>query len=292
MILPIRTTIVPRRTPYANYAIILLNVVIFLFTSTFAEITARESLRPWADSFMLTPHHPYLWQFITYAFLHGGFMHIIGNMFFLYLFGNNVNDELGNLSYICFYLAGGVFSAIGHILLNYDSVTPILGASGAIAAVTGAYLVLFPKTLITIVYWLIFFIDTIDIPAWLIIGLKMIIFDNLLYRNTPNVAYDAHLTGYAFGGIVSLLLLSTRLIKPTGVDLWTMIKQWNRRRVYTDVVAGGYDPFTGRNVKRIKVKDLSPPFHPRSKKSSTFAVKFQNNCRPESSPALRRPTSN
>ena len=173
---------------------------------------AREQLRPWADTFMLTPAHPYLWQFITYAFLHGGFMHIIGNMFFLYLFGNNVNDEFGNLAYLCFYLAGAVFSAIGHILLNSGSATPILGASGAIAAVTGAYLVLFPKTLITIIYWFII-IGTIDIPALYFIGLKMIIIDNVIIRYTPHVAYDAHLAGYAFGIVVSIFLLSTRLIR-------------------------------------------------------------------------------
>jgi membrane associated rhomboid family serine protease len=256
MILPIRTNILPRRAPYANYALILINVVIFLFTSRFAEITgARESLRTWADTFMLMPMHPYLWQFITYAFLHGGFMHIIGNMFFLYLFGNNVNDELGNIAYTCFYLGGAVFSAIGHVLINPESATPILGASGAIAAVTGAYLVLFPKTLITVVYWF-FFIGTIDIPAWVIIGLKMIIIDNVLYRSTPHIAYDAHLTGYALGILLAILLLSTRLIRPTGVDLWTMIKQWNRRRVYADVVSSGYDPFTGRQAKRIKVEEV------------------------------------
>jgi membrane associated rhomboid family serine protease len=257
MLLPIRTNVLPRRTPYANYALIAINIFIFLVTSTFPELTgAREQLRPWADPFMLMPSHPYLWQFVSYAFLHGGFMHIIGNMFFLYLFGNNVNDELGNVSYTCFYLAGAVFSAIGHSFLHAGSATPVLGASGAIAAVTGAYLVLFPQTLVTVIYWF-FFIGTIDIPSLWFIGLKMIIFDNLLYRNTAHVAYDAHLTGYAFGILVSILLLSTRLIRPTGVDLWTMIRQWNRRRVYRDSVSGGYDPFTGRNVKQIKVKDIS-----------------------------------
>ena len=85
----------------------------------------------------------------------------------------------------------------------------------------------------------------------------MIIIDNVIIRYTPHVAYDAHLAGYAFGIVVSILLLSTRLIRGTNVDLWTMIKQWNRRRVYTDVVSGGYDPFTGRTVKRIPSKDVN-----------------------------------
>jgi membrane associated rhomboid family serine protease len=259
MILPLRTNIAPRRTPYVNYALILINILIFLVTSRFPELTnAREQLRPWADTFMLTPQHPYLWQFVTYAFLHGGLWHIVGNMFFLYLFGNNVNDELGNLAYLCFYLGGAVFSAVGHILLNTGSATPILGASGAIAAVTGAYLVLFPKTLITIIYWF-FIIDTIDIPALWFIGLKMIILDNVIARSTPHVAYDAHLAGYAFGIVVSILLLGTHLIRATDVDLWTLLRQWNRRRVYNDVVASGYDPYTGRNVKHISSKEIHTP---------------------------------
>ncbi|MHC4740094.1 MAG: rhomboid family intramembrane serine protease [Planctomycetota bacterium] len=121
MILPIRTSIVPRRTPYANYALIAVNVVIFLLTyyQHRNPFTGElEVLRPWAEQFMLVPIRPDLWQFVSYAFLHGSFMHIFGNMFFLYLFGNNVNDKLGTVGYLCFYLAGTVFSGIGHTLLS------------------------------------------------------------------------------------------------------------------------------------------------------------------------------
>jgi membrane associated rhomboid family serine protease len=84
---------------------------------------------------MLTPIRPYLWQFVSYAFLHGSIMHIVGNMFFLYLFGNNVNDKLGGISYLCLYLGGSVFAGIGHTILHTN---PVLGASGAVAAGTGA----------------------------------------------------------------------------------------------------------------------------------------------------------
>jgi membrane associated rhomboid family serine protease len=138
MLLPIRTNIDPRRTPYTNYGLIIINIVIFLITHNFSEGT----LYSWAERFMLTPAYPFLWQFITYAFLHGGIGHIFGNMYFLYMFGNNVNDRLGHLGYLLFYLAGAVFSAIGHILAaslyGTGIATPVLGASGAIAAVTGA----------------------------------------------------------------------------------------------------------------------------------------------------------
>ena len=203
---------------------------------------------------MLTPVRPHLWQFVSYAFLHHNSWHIIGNMFFLYLFGNNVNDKLGNTSYLCFYLAGAVFSGIGHALMR---VNPALGASGAVAAVTGAYLVLFPQTLITVFYWFIYFINTIEIPALYFIGIKLIFWDNVAERNMSNVAYDAHLSGYTFGICAMLIMLSTGLISSSHLDLWAMIKRWNQRRRYRDVVSSGYDPFTGRTTsKKITAKEV------------------------------------
>jgi membrane associated rhomboid family serine protease len=217
---------------------------------------SEESLRPWAEQFMLTPVRPNLWQFVSYAFLHGGLMHIIGNMFFLYLFGNNVNDKLGHIGYLCFYLAGAVFSGIGHTIFNSSSTIPTLGASGAIAAVTGAYLVLFPQTLITVLYWF-YFIGTTEVPALYFIVFKMILIDNLIVRYTRNVAYDAHLAGYAFGIASMLGLLAAGLISVSNFDLWAMVKRWNRRRRYYDVVSNGYDPFTGEaRTKRIEVREI------------------------------------
>lgn len=256
MILPIRTSIRPSRTPYMNYALIVVNVIIFFLTYSrhFDRLTGTvEVLRPWAEQFMLIPARPHLWQFVSYAFLHGGLMHVFGNMFFLYLFGNNVNDKLGSVGYLCFYLAGAVFSGIGHILLGGGSV---LGASGAVAAVTGAYLVLFPKTLITVIYWFIF-IGTMELPALYFILFKLIFLDNIIARYTPNVAYDAHLAGYAFGMIAVLGMLAVGLISTSGFDLWAMVKQWNRRRRYRDSVSEGYDPFAGRmRAKPIKAKEV------------------------------------
>jgi membrane associated rhomboid family serine protease len=258
--IPIRTNIRPLRTPYVNYALILANVIIFLITysphySFAVGGRTEEALRAWADQFMLNPARPYLWQFVTYAFLHGSWLHILGNMFFLYLFGNNVNDRLGHVGYLCFYLAGAVFSAAGHALV---SSTPILGASGAIAAVTGAYLVLFPQTMITVIYWLIFIIDTIDIPAWFFIALKMIILDNVISRTARNVAYDAHLAGYIFGILSILLMLGVGLLSASPFDLWSMLKRWNQRRRYKDIVSQGYDPFSVQPMKmRINAKDIT-----------------------------------
>ena len=212
-----------------------------------------EGLRPWAQVFVYNPqlYQSELWQFVSYAFLHGSFLHIFFNMYFLYLFGNNVNDKLGNLGYLCFYLAGAVFSAIGHGVFH-DTIS-VLGASGAVAAVTGAYLVLFPQTLITIIYFF-FFIGTMELPALYFIGLKMILLDNVVARADTNVAYDAHLAGYAFGILAIMVLLALNIIKSHPMDLWAMVKRWNQRRRYRDVVSSGYDPYTGTNAKKVKAK--------------------------------------
>jgi len=238
-----------------NYAIIAVNVVIFILMYS----GGPQSMQQWASNYMLTPSFPYLWQFITYAFLHGSVGHIFGNMFFLYIFGANVNDRLGHLAYLIFYLAGAVFSALGHIaaanFYGQGAATPVLGASGAVAAVCGAYLVLFPQTLITIVYWF-FFIGTMEIPALYLIVIKMIVIDNIISRSAPNVAYDAHLAGYAFGILAILLLRALGLLAEDHFDLWSMLKQWNRRRIYRDIVSEGVDPFGGTISKKIEVKEV------------------------------------
>jgi membrane associated rhomboid family serine protease len=260
MLLPIKTSIQPRRTPYTNYALVFVNVAIFLLSYFPLDTYGGEPeyLRHWANQFVLdpAPGQLELWQFISYAFLHAGFMHIAGNMFFLYLFGNNVNDKLGNVGYLAFYLAGAVFSGIGHVLLSGSSV---LGASGAVAAVTGAYLVLFPQTLITVIYWF-FFIGTMELPALYFIAFKLIIWDNVIepsFAPPVAVAYGAHLAGYAFGIAAIVGLVAAGIISGSSYNLWAMIKQWNRRRRYIDVVSSGYDPYTGQtSARRIKVKEV------------------------------------
>jgi len=207
----------------------------------------------------LYPANWKLWQFVTYAFLHGGVVHLAGNMFFLYLFGSNVNDKLGHAKYVGFYFAGAVFSGIGHAVVNHSSVAGTLGASGAVAAVTGAYLVLFPKTLIKVLYFFIF-IGTAEFPAIWFILIKLIFIDN--YVNlSQGVAYDAHRSGYAFGIGSMLLCLALGWIERSHFDLWAMMQRWNRRRQYRDAVTEGHDPFggvSGRRPVKAKVVEKTP----------------------------------
>lgn len=224
---------------------------------------------------MLIPADWHYWQFLTYAFLHGSYMHIIGNMFFLYLFGNNINDKLGHFWYVLFYLAGAVLSGVGHTFVNLNSISPTLGASGAVAAVTGAYLVLFPQTLITVVYWF-FFIGTVEVPALWFIAFKMILFDNMIAAYGATVAYDAHIAGYAYGIGTTLLLLATRLVSSSSFDLWAMIKHWNRRRLYRDAVANGYDPFTGEGArKQVEAREVPKPSEDTQKQTQIGQIRHE-----------------
>ncbi|HOK65986.1 MAG TPA: rhomboid family intramembrane serine protease [Anaerohalosphaeraceae bacterium] len=249
MLLPIGTSVRPRQTPYANYLLIGLNIFFYLL-SMHLVMDPRSGaryfdLRPWAYNFMLWPERPQIWQFVTYSFLHAGgqmyILHLFGNMYFLYLFGNSVNEKLGNVAYVCLYLGGAVFAGLGHALLHTN---PVLGASGAVAAVTGAYLVLFPNTLITVLYWM-FFIGTAEFRALYFIVFKMIVWDNIIEPklSASAVAYDAHLAGYLFGIAAVMGLLALRLADGDHQDLWSMLRQWNRRRRFRDLAAAGYDAF-------------------------------------------------
>ncbi len=204
---------------------------------------------------MLWPRDPQYYQYLTYAFLHGGLLHIVGNMYFLYIFGNNVNDKLGHAGYVLFYLAGAIISGYGYAKLHPTQPAPVLGASGAVAAITGAYLVLFPQTVITVLYWF-FFIGTIEVPALWFILIKLVFIDNLISR-PAHVAYEAHLAGYAYGFVLTLFLLATHIVHSSNFDLWSMFRRWNRRRHYRDVVSSGYDPFSPeKKTRRINAKEI------------------------------------
>jgi hypothetical protein len=165
-------------------------------------------------------------------------------MIFLYIFGNNVNDKMGQLGYLGFYLAGGVFSGVAHLL---SSIHPALGASGAISAVTGAFLVLLPRSHITIVCML-FFIGMTEIAALWFVLLFFVqdVFFQLLARTSSvggGVAHMAHIGGTAYGFLVCMGLLGTGLLPRDMFDLFGIADRWNRRRVHRDAVRRGYDPF-------------------------------------------------
>jgi membrane associated rhomboid family serine protease len=229
MIIPLRTDSPLRNTPYMNWALIAASVIVFL-----VERVGRIEL-----PFSLNPNDPQLLTYFTYQFMHGDILHIAGNMLFLYIFGNNVNDRMGNWGYLAFYLAGGVAAGVGHVLTSPASV---IGASGSIAAVTGAYLVLLPRSHITLAYWFII-IGIIEIPSVLFIIMNVAWDIFLGFGAGDSVAHMAHIGGYVFGFSICFVLLWIRLLPRDQFDLFALFQRWNRRRQYQDLVSRGYDPF-------------------------------------------------
>jgi membrane associated rhomboid family serine protease len=138
-------------------------------------------------------------------FLHGGLLHIAGNMLFLWVFGNNIEDKMGVVAYTIFYVLSGVVATLAHVLVQPNSTVPLIGASGAVAGVMGAYLVLFPRVRIRTVF-IVFLILIRDVPAmWLLIAWFGLQF---FTGNDSGVAWVAHVGGFAFGALVALLFRS------------------------------------------------------------------------------------
>jgi tetratricopeptide (TPR) repeat protein len=162
-------------------------------------------------------------------------------MWFLYIFGNNVNDKMGNVGYLACYLAGGVVAGICEVLTNHTSV-PVIGASGAISAVTGAYLILFPRSNVTIFYFLFIIFGRFELQSMWVI-LFFFAQDLLLSGTADNVAHMAHIGGTVFGAGICLLLLIPQLLPRDQFDVWALIQRWNKRRQYRDMVSKGYNPF-------------------------------------------------
>lgn len=163
------------------------------------------------------------YQLLTSAFLHGGMLHLAGNLIFLYAFGRALEDRLGSIKYLVFYLLAAAASAAAHIAFETAGA---IGASGAIAGVTGAFLVLFPRTRIKCFY---IFGGIILAPAWWIIGLG-IAWNLLRMGANDNIARVAHLGGYAFGFGVAMTMLWLKVIPREPYDLFSSVKQANRRR--------------------------------------------------------------
>lgn len=166
---------------------------------------------------------------LTYNFLHGDLLHLAGNMLFLWVFGRAVEDKLGRIGFLVFYLVGGAFAGLMHA--RFES-APAVGASGAISAVTGAFLVLFPRTRIKVL-WFMIIISLMQAPAWFFIGLQ--IAWNLLAHASGgerNVATLAHLAGYGYGFAIALVLLWTRTLPREPYDLFTISRQAKRRREF------------------------------------------------------------
>jgi len=158
---------------------------------------------------------------ITSMFLHGGWLHILGNMLYLWIFGNNVEDRLGRIPFLVFYLIGGIAAALTQVVIDPHSHAPLVGASGAIAATLGAYIVLFPGARILSLVFLGFFYQLLEVPALIILGfwfvLQLISGAAALGATTASggVAFFAHIGGFAFGLLTVNLVKKRRPLQPT-----------------------------------------------------------------------------
>ncbi len=213
--LPLRDVIPSRTTPYITITIILLNSAAWLF-----EVAMPRDLLPvFLQVYGVVPAHFRAVTLVTSMFLHGGWMHIIGNMWYLWIFGDNVEDRLGHGRFVIFYLLCGIVAAFGQILMNPMSTLPTIGASGAIAGVMGAYFILYPQSRVLTLVFIVFFIEVIELPAILLLGfwfLMQIISAGSIAATAGTgggVAFMAHVAGFLMG-IVGVFLFRKRQHDP------------------------------------------------------------------------------
>jgi membrane associated rhomboid family serine protease len=207
-------------TPVVNILLIALNIFMF-----FWEVSLGPQVEPalfqvafvparfWAAPFFA----PNLIRIFVSMFLHGGWLHLGGNMLYLWIFGDNIEDRLGHFKYLIFYLSCGVLATVAHALFNPNSRVPSIGASGAIAGVLGAYLVLFPGARVTTLIPIFFFITVREIPAVVLLGLWIVL--QLFIgaatlgadvESAGGVAYFAHIGGFVAGMILIVLFGGVR----------------------------------------------------------------------------------
>lgn len=213
-----------RHFPIVNMLLMIINVAVFLYEMQLAQAGRLEpALMQWAVVPRDLVHHlgqEQLLDLLRTMFLHGGWLHLLSNMLFLYIFGDNVEDRLGPIRYLLLFLASGVAASLAQVFLTPASGAPLIGASGAIAGVLGAYGILYPNTSVRTLFWFIFILTTIRIPAILLLGGWFILqFVRVYYESHgamagDGVAYAAHVGGFIAGVVLILFLTPSRNIRP------------------------------------------------------------------------------
>jgi membrane associated rhomboid family serine protease len=218
--IPIRDDNPPQRVPVVTRALILANVAVFLYQMTLGR-SGISFILGWGlvpqrlTSAVLgyTPVPEAALTLVTSMFLHGSWIHLLGNMWYLWIFGDNVEDELGSVRFLGFYLVAGVVAALMHVLSNPGSPVPTVGASGAIAAVLGAYALAFPRARVVTLVPIIFFFQIVALPALLVLGFWFVFqfASATLLSGVANagVAWWAHIGGFAFGLLAMAILRRT-----------------------------------------------------------------------------------
>ncbi len=246
-----------RHPPVLTYALVIINVLVFFWMSRMPEW--QQEVRAYRHGFVpariaqlrqdkpivvpidIATHDPFwgdrverralelppssrqvAWSMVTCMFLHGGWMHLLSNMWFLWLFGNNVEDRLGKFFFLLLYFVGGFLATGLHWLTASSSMVPVIGASGAIAAVLGAYAVTWPWARVSCLVFLVVFVTIIDVPAMIVLGMWFVLQvmegqRSLNMAASGGVAWWAHVGGF-LAGMVLMPLLGTLVVVPEGPD--------------------------------------------------------------------------
>lgn len=234
MFFPLRDSNPSGTTPFVTMGIIVLNSLMWLY-----ETSLGPHLQAFVMTYGLTPARVMasahleggvlgnaVIPMFSSIFMHGGWMHIIGNMWFLWIFGDNIEDRLGHGRFLIFYLLCGVLASLAHVFLNPASRAPLIGASGAISGVLGAYLIAFPHARVHT----LLFIRYVEVPAWVFlivwIGFQLVSGAAVLGKaDVGGVAFWAHIGGFGIGALVFLILPARRNFR----DMSKQARGWRRR---------------------------------------------------------------
>jgi membrane associated rhomboid family serine protease len=206
---PVSDVIPSRTVPFVTIGLIALNVLVFVYELALPGL----ALQHFVATYAVVPAWFWWPSLVSSQFLHSGWMHILWNMVYLWIFGDNVEDHLGHLGYLVFYLGAGVAAGLLQLLFNPFSAVPMLGASGAIAAVMGAYFVLYPQSRVLTAIFILFFFDLVEIPALFFLGIWFLIqlvsgVGSLGVANAAGggTAFWAHIGGFIVGAAIGVVL--------------------------------------------------------------------------------------
>ena len=220
--IPLRDTVKSKTVPYVNYAIIVLCGLVFAY-----ELSLGRGLDRLLMTMGVTPSRvaatlfegrisfPPVATLVTSMFLHGGWMHLLGNMLYLYVFGDNVEDRLGHAGYAAFYLLAGIGASLTEVYFQQDSIAPLIGASGAIAGVLGAYFLLYPRSRVLTVIPLVIFYPIVEVSAFFFLGFWFLMqfVQAYLFAGAAaggGVAWWAHAGGFVAGAVLLPVFLLLR----------------------------------------------------------------------------------
>ncbi len=220
--IPLYDTVPSRRSPFVTWVIISINFIFFLIEISLPPpvlqklvfylgiVPARYTYPAWPGEGIS------YWPFVTHMFLHGGWLHFIGNMWTLWIFGDNVEDRLGHLRYAIFYFVCGLAACLTHIAFNMHSTIPVIGASGAIAGVMGAYFIMFPRARIITLIPIFIFPWVVELPALIFLGFWFLaqVFSGTFAIMAPatgvGIAWWAHAGGFVVGALLAPLIRQSK----------------------------------------------------------------------------------